>query len=111
MKQVRHLRLCVAAAVAVLCAVPLATAQTTKPTPVAATARAATAPAISDSLRAEFFKAQSQMIQSAAQAKDTQEKFQATIAQMQQTCGQTATLRMNQAGDPVCVVKATEPKK
>jgi len=82
-------------------------AQTVKPSPAPAPAAA---PAISDALRAEFFKAQSQMIQSSAQAKEAQSQFQSEITKMQQVCGETSTLQMSQTGDPVCVIKPTAKK-
>jgi len=82
-------------------------AQATKPSPPSP---APAAPAISDALRAEFFKAQSQMIQSSAQAKEAQSQFQSEITKMQQVCGETSTLQMSQTGDPVCVTKPAAKK-
>ena len=62
-------------------------------------------PSITDAQRAQFFKAQSQMIQANAQAQQRQTDFQAAIAEMQKTCGDTAILYVNQFGNPECVAK------
>ena len=96
-------------------ALPLA-AQTPKPTstlpptPPSAAAKPVPPPVISDRLRADFFKAQSQMIQANAQAQLRQTEFQSAIAEMQKTCGDTATLNLNQSGDPECVAKPAPAK-
>lgn len=87
-----------------------------KPAPALAASHApAAAPVITDAQRARFFKAQSQAIQAAAAAKDTQAEFQQAIAEMQQACGAEATLTLNKAGDPVCMAKpkieSAAPKK
>jgi hypothetical protein len=87
-----------------LIALPLI-AQTAKPTVPAKP------PTITDAQRAQFFKAQSQMIQANAQAQQKQTEFQAAIAEMQKTCGDTATLQSNPAGDPECVAKPPAPAK
>ena len=91
-------------------------ASTIPPTPPTAAVKHATPPVIPDALRAQFFKAQSQMIQANAQAQQRQTEFQAAIAEMQKTCGDTATLQSNPNGDPECVAKpapakTTEPTK
>jgi hypothetical protein len=88
-------------ATALIVALPLAAQTTKQVTPAAAPA----VPTISDAQRAEFFKAQSMMIQSATQAKTEQSNFQAAIAKLQQTCGETFTLQMSPSGDPICVAK------
>jgi hypothetical protein len=67
-------------------------------------------PAISDAQRAQFFKAQSQMIQANAQAQQKQSEFQNAIAEMQKTCGDTATLQSNPNGDPECIAKPAPAK-
>ena len=95
-------------------ALPLA-AQTPKPTtlpptPPTAAAKPVPPPVISDRLRADFFKAQSQMIQANAQAQQKQTEFQSAIAEMQKTCGDTATLQSNPNGDPECVAKPAPAK-
>jgi uncharacterized membrane protein YgcG len=89
--------------IALFLAVPLI-AQTAKPTVPAKP------PAITDAQRAQFFKAQSQMIQANAQALQKQAEFQSAIAEMQKTCGDTASLNLNQSGDPECVAKPAPAK-
>ena len=96
-----------------LLAVPAFAQQKTAPTPPpAAAAKPATPPSISDSERASFFKAQSQMIQANAQAQQRQTEFQNAVAEMQKTCGDKYTLQLNPDGDPECVAKpAPTPTK
>jgi len=89
--------------IALFLAVPLI-AQTTKPTVPSKP------PAITDAQRAQFFKAQSQMIQANAQDQQKQAEFQSAIAEMQKTCGDTASLNLNQSGDPECVAKPAPAK-
>ena len=55
-------------------------ASTIPPTPPTAAAKHATPPVIPDALRAQFFKAQSQMIQANAQAQQRQSEFQSSVA-------------------------------
>ena len=82
-------------------------ASTIPPTPPSAAAKPATPPVIPDALRAQFFKAQSQMIQANAQAQQRQTEFQAAIAELQKTCGDKHTLQLNANGDPECVARPT----
>jgi predicted metal-dependent hydrolase len=79
-------------------------AQTPKP------ADAPKPPAISDAQRAQFFKAQSQMIQANVQAQQKQTEFQNAVAEMQKTCGDKYTLQLNPNGDPECVAKLVPAK-
>lgn len=96
-------------------ALPLA-AQTPKPpstlppTPPTTVAKPVPPPVISDRLRADFFKAQSQMIQANAQAQQRQTEFQNAVAEMQKTCGDAYTLQLNPNGDPECVAKPAPAK-
>jgi hypothetical protein len=78
--------------------------------PKALTTPQAKPPTITDAQRAQFFKAQSQMIQSNAQAQQKQAEFQAAIAEMQKTCGDTAILQSNPNGDPECVARPAPAK-
>jgi hypothetical protein len=78
--------------------------------PKALTTPQAKPPTITDAQRAQFFKAQSQMIQANAQAQQRQTDFQSVIAEMQKTCGDTASLNLNQSGDPECVAKPAPAK-
>ena len=89
--------------IALFLALPLI-AQTAKPPAPPKT------PVISDAQRAQFFKAQSQMIQANAQAQQRQTEFQNAIAEMHKTCGDTATLQLNPNGDPECVAKPAPAK-
>jgi len=50
------------------------------------------------------------MIQANAQAQQRQTEFQSAIAEMQKTCGDTATLQSNPNGDPECVAKPAPAK-
>jgi len=94
-----------------LLAVPAFAQQKTAPTPPpAVAAKPATPPAISDAQRAQFFKAQSQMIQANAQAQQKQSEFQNAIAEMQKTCGDKYTLQLNPYGDLECVAKPAPAK-
>jgi septal ring-binding cell division protein DamX len=68
-------------------------------------------PVISDALRAQFFKAQSQMIQANAQAQQRQSEFQSSVAELQKTCGDKYTLQLNGNGDPECVARPTPTTK
>jgi hypothetical protein len=67
-------------------------------------------PAITDAQRAQFFKAQSQMIQANAQVQQRQTEFQNAVAEMQKTCGDAYTLQINPNGDPECVAKPAPAK-
>ena len=67
-------------------------------------------PVITDAQRADFFKAQSQMIQANQTAQQSQSAFQAQVAILQKACGDIYTVQLNAQGDPECVVKP-EPKK
>jgi hypothetical protein len=78
--------------------------------PKAPTPPSAKPPAITDAQRAQFFKAQSQMIQANAQAQQRQAEFQSAIAEIQKTCGDTASLTLNQYGDLECVAKPAPAK-
>ncbi len=93
----------IAAIIALFLALPLI-AQTASQT------TSAKPPSITDAQRAQFFKAQSQMIQANAQAQQRQTEFQSAIAEMQKTCGDTATLQSNPNGDPECVAKPAPAK-
>ena len=73
----------------------------------------ANAPVLSDALKAEFFKAQSQFMQAemalerTPQWKDAQDKEQAlnvTVGKLRAACG-TDELAMDKSGDPVCTPK------
>lgn len=80
-------------------------------------------PAISDSQKAKFFKAQSEFVQAQVQLQSTpqfkaaqqkQATYQAAIQDMQATCGKDATFQSDQENDPTCVAKpkpAAAPKK
>ena len=80
-------------------------ASTIPPTPPTAAAKPLTPPVIPDAQRAQFFKAQSQMIQANTQAQQRQTEFQAAIAELQKTCGDKYTLQLNGNGDPECVAR------
>ena len=87
-------------------------ASTIPPTPPTAAVKHATPPVIPDALRAQFFKAQSQMIQANAQAQQRQGEFQSAVATLQAACGDAYTLQLNTNGDPECVARlAPEPTK
>lgn len=86
-----------------LLSLPLA-AQTDKPK------APAPVPAVSDALRAKFFKAQSQMIQANEQAKQQQKQYQAVTAEIQKACGDAYFVQLDETGDPVCIAKP-EPKE
>lgn len=80
-------------------------------------------PAISDSQKAKFFKAQSEFVQAQVQLQSTpqfkaaqqkQATYQAAIQEMQSACGKDATFQSDQENDPTCVAKpkpAAAPKK
>ena len=51
------------------------------------------------------------MIQANAQDQQRQTEYQAAIAEMGKTCGDTASLNLNQSGDPECVAKPPAPAK
>lgn len=87
------------ALLSIFLALPLA-AQPRKP--------AAKPPAISDALKAQFFKAQSQMIQAEAQVDQKRAAFQQVVQSLNQACGTEFHPQMNPQGDPVCVAN---PKK
>ena len=96
-------------------ALPLA-AQTPKPTtlpptPPTVAAKPAAPPVISDRLRADFFKAQSQAMQSSQMAKDSQASLQAIVAELQKTCGDKYTLQLNSGGDPECAARPVPAKE
>lgn len=70
------------------------------------------APAISDTLKLKFFKAESETQGAADQAKQTaqnaqqkQAGFQAVVKELQDACGKDFIPTMDGNGDPVCVVK------
>ena len=87
-------------------------ASTLPPTPPTVAAKPATPPSISDSERASFFKAQSQMIQANTQASARQADFQMVVSELQKTCGDKYTLQLNAGGDPECVaMPAPTPTK
>jgi hypothetical protein len=87
-------------------------ASTLPPTPPPAAAQPVPAPVVSDAQRAQFFKAQSQMIQANTQASARQADFQMVVAELQKTCGDKYTLQLNAGGDPECVAKpAPAPTK
>ena len=87
-------------------------ASTIPPTPPTAAVKHATPPVIPDALRAQFFKAQSQMIQANAQAQQRQGEFQSAVATLHAACGDAYTLQLNTNGDPECVARlAPEPTK
>jgi hypothetical protein len=97
-------------------ALPLA-AQTPKPTSTlpptlpSAAAKPVPPPVISDRLRADFFKAQSQAMQSSQMAKDSQASLQAIVAELQKTCGDKYTLQLNSGGDPECAARPVPAKE
>lgn len=71
-------------------------------------------PAITDAQKSKFFKAQLQAQQTAQVAQEKQAAFQATIKELQDTCGKEATLQLDASGDPTCIVMsppADAPKK
>ena len=96
-------------------ALPLV-AQTPKPpalppTPPTAAAKPVPPPVISDRLRADFFKAQSQAMQTSQLAKDSQASLQAIVAELQKTCGDNYTLQLNSGGDPECAARPVPAKE
>jgi hypothetical protein len=81
------------------------------PTPPTAAAKPVPPPVISDRLRADFFKAQSQAMQSSQLAKDSQASLQAIVAELQKTCGDKYTLQLNSGGDPECAARPVPAKE
>jgi hypothetical protein len=70
----------------------------------------ATPPAISDAVKAQFFKAQSQMIQAKAQAQQAEQAFQQVVTTLNGACGESFAPQMNPQGDPVCAPKPAAAK-
>jgi hypothetical protein len=83
------------ALVIVVLALPLA-AQTPKPPE---------APVISDTIKAQFFKAQSGMIQADQKAQQMRDAFTQIVSALTATCGANFQPQINPQGDPVCVAK------
>lgn len=74
-------------------------------------------PTISPDLKAQFFKAQAQLLQAQAESeraakavKDKTDAFQATIAELAKTCGDSFQPNLDPQGDPVCALKPVMPK-
>lgn len=75
------------------------------------------APAVSDSLKAKFFKAQSQLLQAQNELQSVQKQvqertdaFQKTVNELLQACGPSSTASLDKDGDLVCVAKPEAPK-
>lgn len=62
-------------------------------------------PAISDALKAQFFKAQAQKIQADIAAQQKQQVFAQAVADLNKACGDGFEPQLNPAGDPACVAK------
>lgn len=75
------------------------------------------APSVSDSLKAKFFKAQSQLLQAQNelhsvqnQVQERYDAFQKTVNELLQACGTGSTASLDKDGDLVCVAKPEAPK-
>lgn len=75
------------------------------------TAKQATPPVIPDALKAQFFKAQSQMLQAEEQANQKRQAFQQVVSSLTAACGTTFQPTMDPQGDPVCAAKPAEKEK
>lgn len=86
--------------------------------PAAPAKPAPTAPAITDALKAKYFKALSQQQEAQAQFQNAQKamqdsttNYQKVVQEVVAVCGDKFTAQMDKDGDPVCVVKPPEPVK
>ncbi len=87
------------------------TAAKPSPEPPKPAPAAAPAPAISDALKAKFFKAQALKAQADAQSEKIANLFQDAVDEMRKACGQDFTLQTDKNGDPVCAAKPPIEKK
>jgi hypothetical protein len=74
-------------------------------------------PAISDALKAQFFKAQAQFIQAQAAAAQAQEAakekntaYTDAVSAIQKACGEGFQAQMDDKSDPACVVAPKAPE-
>jgi hypothetical protein len=71
-------------------------------------------PTLPDSIKAQFFKAQTQLIQANAAVQEKQQAFTHIIDVLRKQCGDGFTLGMSKDGDPECQageVKTPSPAK
>ena len=113
MKQLAHITVFIA----ILMSFSMATAQD-KPAAPAKPAATPAAPAITDTLKAKYFKALSQQQEAQHQVDQAQKALQDSMGNYQKVvqdivavCGDKFAAQMDKDGDPVCIAKPEPPKQ